>query len=96
MTARTMLLSDEEIRDEAEEFTVNQISTDSFRQGFRLGAEFSRPRYEAERNRLLDEIERLKASLAQWEAFRKKNPFLSSWDGEDDPTISLPEPKEGE
>lgn len=88
MTARAMLLSDEEIDRHAHEIFG--------RSDYAVGAMYARTLYEAERNRLLDEIERLKASLAQWEAFRKKNPFLSSWDGEDDPTISLPEPKEGE
>ena len=43
----TALLTDGEIFDEAEEFTVNPISTDSFRQGFRLGAEYARSIYEA-------------------------------------------------
>ena len=43
----TALLTDEAIWSEAEEFTVNPISTDSFRQGFRLGAEFARSIYEA-------------------------------------------------
>ena len=60
MTDIKPLLTDEEIRDEAEEFTVNPISTDSFRQGFRLGSEYTRSIYEADRAKLLDEIEVLK------------------------------------
>lgn len=43
----TALLTDEAIWSEAEEFTVNPISTDSFRQGFRIGAGFARSIYEA-------------------------------------------------
>lgn len=66
MTDRTMLLSDEEVREEGETYTVAPLCVGNFRQGFRLGAIFARTFYEAERNRLLDEIERMKAMVPKW------------------------------
>ena len=51
--------------------------------------------YEAERATLFAEIDRLKAALANWEAFRKGNPFLSAWDDEDDKERSYQEADHG-
>ena len=62
MTARTMLLSDEEIKGRADKHD------DAF--DFGEGAEYARSLYEAERNRLLDEIERLSARLEATEEDR--------------------------
>lgn len=74
MTARAMLLSDEETKDAANlhQMGVQLIHktreawANTSASSFKSGAQFARTLYEAERNRLLDEIEKLEAMVPKW------------------------------
>ena len=93
-TDRPMLLTNDRLKAACDGYVANGEIKEPF--AFSLGAVYARSIYEEERVRLLAELERLKAALENWEAFRKGNPFLSAWDGEGDPTTPLPKKGNGE
>lgn len=77
MTARTMLLSDEEIHKAAVHYAAPEANHPGKKkelaeylerdriEAFEEGAEHTRALYEAERSKLLDEIEKLKSKLKE-------------------------------